>query len=354
MKLTDAFERVIVLNLPFKSDRRDRLSKHLEERGLVDPEKVRWQRAWCGDWTGHPAWWSAGNGAWGCLMSHVRACEDAIHDGVANYLILEDDVVFHERASQWLRELMEVLPTDWGQLYLGGQYLHQEPQIVDGTKGRVMRPYNVNRTHAFALTKSAMAPFLRHILHAPDYLGYGKTETGMPMLEGNSYHIDHQLGIAHQRVDWPVYTPTWWLAGQAAGSSNVSAKINPELWWHWRGWGERLPMLLLPADLPITPELRAHLWTGENLIPGTWRDRGASDVFSNPKAMVTGELYRFCEMIAGEAIERWQIPAIQVESPDEAEKIRAAWTNCRDISSRVSADELRHLRDYPATLPLYS
>lgn len=340
MKLTDAFDRVVILNLPFKTTRRERLTRHLEERGLADMAKVRWQRAWCGDWTGHPAWWSAGNGAFGCLMSHVQAIGDAIHDGLESVLILEDDVVFHPRASEWLPGLMEVLPEDWGQLYLGGQYLKREPVVVEGTEGRVMRPHNVNRTHAFALRKSAMAPVLRHVLHAPDYLRYATTETGMPMLEGNAFHIDHQLGRAHEREDWAVYSPRWWLAGQAAGDSNVSGRVNPELWWHWRSWGEKLPFVIVPRGLPDEERARIaeSVWTGGTLIPGTLRDKGVKDA-------IAGDLRSWLSMIAGEAIERWKLPGIEV-TPEEVRLVGKAWP--QPLINDLVADALRGLRDYPA------
>ena len=322
MKLTDAFERVFILNLQFKTDRRERLSQHLDALGLVDPEKVVWQRAICGDWTGHPAWWSAGNGAWGCLMSHVRVCEDAIHDSLANYLVLEDDVVFHPRATEMLEGLMIHLPQDWGQLYLGGQYLHQEPQIVDGTFGKVMRPFNVNRTHAFALNRPAMGPFLRHVLHSPDYMGYEIAPDGMPKLCGNHFHIDHQLGRAHERADWPVYSPRWWLAGQDAGESNVSGRTNPRYWWHWRSWGDMLPFIVLPVDAPAAEQdlARQSCHFGNSLIPGSLRDRGLERALAAPD-----ELRGFLRLIAGEAIERWLLPAVCLK-PGEQAQVEQAWS----------------------------
>ena len=110
MKLEEAFERVVVINLPFKADRRRRLEDDLYRSQIADPNKLRWERAICGDWTPPPGWWGAGNGAWGCLMSHVRIAQDAIHDGVASYCVLEDDVVFHPRSADMLEGFMRELP----------------------------------------------------------------------------------------------------------------------------------------------------------------------------------------------------------------------------------------------------
>ena len=44
-------------------------------------------------------------------------------------------------------------------------------------------------------------------------------------------HIDHQLELAHQRKDWPVYCPVKWICGQRAGTSNISGKDNPDQIW---------------------------------------------------------------------------------------------------------------------------
>lgn len=339
MQLTDAFERVIVLNLPFKTDRRARLERHLAETGICDPAKVKWERAICGDWTWAPTWWGGGNGAWGCLMSHVRVAQDAIHDSLSNYLVLEDDVYFHPRAGDMLTDLMRELPADWGQLYLGGQYLHQEPEMVPGTS-HLMRPFNVNRTHAFALSKATMPRFLCHVMHAPDYFGYTTTKDGWPQLCSNHYHIDHQLGRAHERRDWPTYSPKWWLAGQDEGPSNVSGRVNPRMWWHWRSWGRKLPVIATEPGEELPPELARKLHFGNTLIPGTYLD-----VAVKPR-MEPGALVSFLHTIAGEAIEQWRLPAIQRPQdwprPEFEATLEAAWK-----PGWATAEQAASIGDYP-------
>lgn len=319
MKLTDAFERVYILNLPFKTDRRERLTNHLDELGLVDWTKVKWMRATCGDWTRHPGWWSAGNGAWGCLLSHLRVVEEAIHDGLSNFLVLEDDVVFHANAREMLAGFMSWVPSDWGQLYLGGQYLNHEPEIVPDTDGKVMRPFNVNRTHAFALHSRIFQRFMCHILHAPDYMDYEVADDGMPKLCGNEFHIDHQLGRAHERRDWDVYSPKWWIAGQEAGSSNVSGKTNPRFWWHWRSWGEKLPFVVVKDGETLPEGWKDKLHFGNNLIPSTYRDKGMQRALANPL-----ELPDLLKLLAGEAIEQWRLPAVSLRDGEQA-KIASLW-----------------------------
>ena len=322
MKLNEAFERVVIINLPFKTNRRCRLERHLEEGGIVDLAKVRWERAICGDWTPPPAWFGAGRGAWGCLMSHLRVGQDAVHDKLASYCVLEDDVVFHPEAPQMLEAFMREVPEDWGQVYLGGQYLRREPQLISPW---VMRPYNVNRTHAFALSKKTIPRYLQHIMHAPDYLTLRLDDKGQASFDRNGFHIDHQLGRAHERRNWKTYTPKWWLAGHEAGGSNISGRKNPRLWWHWRGWGQQLPFVVVPANATDQERdwFRLYLHPGNNLLGTTLVDIGLDKDISDE------ELTKWLRMIAGEAIERWKLPGFEVpqkfpELPDRVQNLWAA------------------------------
>ena len=178
-------------------------------------------------------------------------------DGIGSYLVLEDDAVFHPRAPEMLERLMGELPADWGQLYLGGQHL-QPPEEVPSSPF-VLRGINVNRTHAFALKGDTFARFQQHITHAPDYIA-----------RNHGWHIDHQLGIAHERRDWNVYCPSWWLAGQDEGSSNVSGNTNPRLWWNPEIYSGRLPFVWLdPREKRSTGKKpQSSQAGGESLEPG--------------------------------------------------------------------------------------
>lgn len=339
MKLDETFERVIVINLPFKIARKEKLMKHLVETGLVDPSKIVWQRSICGDWTPAPSWWGAGNGAWGCLMSHVRAAQDAVHDDLANYCVLEDDVLFHPRAAEMLEHFIREVPDDWGQLYLGGQFLHREPEQISPW---VMRPYNVNRTHAFALSKNTIPSFLQHVLHAPDYFDVRIDPESGTVFTPNDFHIDHQLGRAHERQDWNVYAPSWWIAGQGEGSSNISGRTNVEMWWHWRDRGHSLPFLYLTADSKESDRQLAerHLHVGYNTYDNSMVDIGLT------RRMSDGELTNWLHMIAGEAIERWRLPGLEVpeEEPNLLSRIEKLW---KPGVESLDEKRLRELSDYP-------
>ena len=220
--LTDWFDRVYVINCAHRPDRLEETKKHLEETRMADNDKVHYYPAIIGDWTTCPADWGSGRGAWGCLRSHQRILEDVIHArddrhmmALDNVLILEDDVIFKDDSLEKLNEFMEVVPDDWGQIYLGGQH-RRHPKDTDIPN--VIIGKSINRTHAHAINGPSITSVYRHISYASDY-------------RGSSKHIDHQLELAHRRADWPVYCPKEWVAGQRAGASNISGKVNETKFW---------------------------------------------------------------------------------------------------------------------------
>lgn len=229
-KLTDWFWPVHVINCAHRPDRLERLKAHIEETGVADWDKIIVSQAVIGDYTGHPAGWKAGNGAWGCLRSHMRVCEDLMHmrDTRGDIawdaaLILEDDVFFLDDALTRLAEFMPNIPPDWGQFYLGGQN-RKAPQPTEYLG--IMRCTSVNRTHAYAVSRQHIQKLYHHVSYYPDYMG-------------RPTHIDHQLELAHQRsVDekekhlaWPTYCPVKWICGQEEGPSNISGRTNPRVTW---------------------------------------------------------------------------------------------------------------------------
>lgn len=290
--LSDYFERICILNLPYKPERRERLTRHLAEQGFE--KNVTWVRSYSGDKMPPPAWWNAGNGAWGCLLSHARVLAEAIADGMENVLILEDDVVFQPDAGSLLKGFMKQVPDDWGQIYLGGQHL-KDPTPVAGSS-YVLKCHCVNRTHAFAVHKRAMVRMHQHIWHAPDY-----------MQHPGGWHVDHQLGIAHERGDWPVYGPSYWIAGQDAEWSNISGRYNSRHWWHPCTWSKHLPFIWLPPAVGATLHGDERwLHGGYNLKPNTFEDIGL-DV----AAISDDRLSAWLNVAAREALDIEKLPAVQ-------------------------------------------
>jgi hypothetical protein len=253
--LTDWFDLVLVINCRHRPDRRARFFAHISETGIADPARIEVLDATIGDWTTVPDDWKSGRGAWGCLRSHQRALERALHDRCdryvmrhANLLVLEDDVFFLDGALEKLNEFMPYVPSDWGQIYLGGQ--HRKDPEHTGRPG-VLRGRSVNRTHAYAVNGSTMQHMYRHISYATDY-------------RGTTFHVDHQLERAHQRGDWNVYCPDVWICGQEEGTSNINGKFNERKTWiqtpppppqtQTETSPDSLPTLPRSPDLPQSPD----------------------------------------------------------------------------------------------------
>lgn len=327
MRLRDCFERIYVINLPYKSDRRERLERHLQELGLAKPDDITWVRAISGDWCRPPTYFQAGGGAWGCLQSHTRIVQDAIMDHLENYLVLEDDAIFHRRSSELLDWFMKDLPSDWGQLYLGGQHIREPEPLED--KPFIFRCTNVNRTHAFALHNRAMLKFSQHIANAPDYIANG------------SWHVDHQLGTAHQRENWKTYAPAWWISGQSEGPSNISGNNNPQLWWHPSRFSRGLPFVHVEDSLDSAgmDAVRQFVHFGNNLKYDTLEDIGLDVCVDSDFAL--GE---WLEMIAREAIEMGRLPGLQ-HPRIPTDRLNSYWA--AGVHRYREIADLGRLADYP-------
>lgn len=202
-------QKAFVINLDNRRDRLDSFYKNLpEDFAFGVPE--RWQ-AIHGDSVKHPDWWTAGNGAWGCYRSHLNILEHCLNNRIYSYVVFEDDAVMVGDFNSRLSELAENLP-EWGMVYLGGQLLHEQTHPPEMVNEFVYIPYNVNRTHAFMLKgRETMETVYKFLLAVPFE---------------NEFHIDHHLGLLHERKQIPLFVPKRWLVGQAAGTSNISGNYN--------------------------------------------------------------------------------------------------------------------------------
>lgn len=199
-------ERTFVINLDIRRDRLEKFYASLPSDFILgQPE--RWQ-AIHGDSVKHPDWWTAGNGAWGCYKSHLNILEYCLNNHIDSYTVFEDDAFFREDFNERMTTFFTHLPSNWGMAYLGGQLLHVEKYTPEIINEYVYRPFNVNRTHAFMVNGSSAMTELYRFLQA------------VPFEQG--YHIDHHLGLLHERKKLFVYCPHQWLVGQNTSTSNIS------------------------------------------------------------------------------------------------------------------------------------
>lgn len=264
------FEKAFVINLPFKDDRLDRFLTNAPKC----LGKINVWPAVHGDTVLHPNWWTAGCGAWGCYRSHMGILEHCYNSGVESYVVFEDDAIFRPDFEASLTGFLTALPHDWEQVYLGGQLLYEVAHPPIQINERCFIPYNVNRTHCFAVHKRGYDKLYRHLNATPFHDGE---------------HIDHHLGRLHESGAIRVYVPSRWMVGQDAGPSNISGNMNGPMYW---GDPERvaspppsdskIPVVFLEASMDVALELARRGWHRGYWLTSEQLDYGVSQAMLAP------------------------------------------------------------------------
>lgn len=254
------FDAAFVINLPFKGDRLSRFKAICPD---ILGDVLVWE-AVHGDTVRPPAFWQSGNGAWGCYRSHMQVLEYAIAKKLKSYIVFEDDAIFSNTFTEDLNSFMAEVPEDWQQLYLGGQLIHEIRHPPKRMTDWVFMPYNVNRTHCFAVHERGYYAMYSHLNSLP----FQPKE-----------HIDHHLGRLHESGKFHVYCPKKWLVGQGEGWSNVSGKYNSDLYWpDPESCAMDHPLLqdprcvFLESPLEVAKELQLLGWH-----QGFWKDENGLD-----------------------------------------------------------------------------
>ena len=152
-------------------------------------------------------------------------------------LVFEDDVIWKPDAWEQLKRFMEIVPSDWDQLMLGGQHLEAAEPVSSG----VVRCRNTQRTHAYAIRGEAMKSLL----------GLWFT---------CSVHIDWAMGPWQK--NWKVYAPDPFLFGQSGGKSDISGNHNERKFWTAP---DKAPVVVLDCPRSVADQLRGYgLHTGFN------------------------------------------------------------------------------------------
>jgi hypothetical protein len=261
------FSRVHVVNLARRLERWEAfLSRLPDPWPLPRPERVL---AVDGSLCRPPSGWRGGRGAWGCYRSHLRIIEQSLADGAGPILLLEDDATFADGFADNLANFLKSLPTDWHMAYLGGQHHRRQagrPQPVGG----VFRVFNLNRTHAYAISKAGLPIVYRHLCTP-------FTQWQVP------HHIDHWLGQLHERGHRDgsvnVYCPAEWLCHQAEGRSDVAEREKQNQMWRGSiAFADRPP----PNQRPFIAILGLHS-SGSSALAGVLYHLGVW--FGDPSAL---------------------------------------------------------------------
>ena len=199
--LLESFERIRIINLATRSDRRREISSEFARLGItINNSKVAFYQA------DRPQ--DAGGfetiGARGCFFSHLGVLESALNDGVANVLILEDDVDFSRDAEALIPAALDKLAMQqWGFFY--GGHLSRLP-LPGGTNPdhlwRASPDEGFSGTHFVALSRSAIQ------LAVPYFKAMAERPPGSP--EGGPMHVDGAytwLRKAHPQIQTWIAAP---------------------------------------------------------------------------------------------------------------------------------------------------
>lgn len=242
------FDASYVINLDHRTDRLEQF-----KRGYPDdhfPSITRWP-GHKGDEHYIPSHWLAGSGAWGCYQSHLQVLVNSLYDpNIQSYVVFEDDACF-KRNPVYLTDVLNDLPEDWEMLYLGGQLLFTDAHPPERVSRHVYRPYNVNRTHAFAVNgKPAMQKLYDWLTKEPFH---------------KEHHIDHHLGRLHEQRGINVYCPSYWIVGQSASTSSINGRYHettyfpdPVSEWRRSRLHQRGTVVLFHGPQEVAHALQAH------------------------------------------------------------------------------------------------
>ena len=247
MRLINQFERVYIVNLPERSDRRREIEADLGRFGLrVDGDKIRFWKAIRPDGAGlFPS-----TGTRGCFLSHLSILNHAIDDGLETILVMEDDLAIDERFVQSQPEMCRTLQEgSWDFAYLG----HVEAMHGDGGKptwqsGR--QP--LATTHFYALNRRVMRALRDHLQACLE------REPGHPL--GSPMHVDGAYSLfrmQHPQAQTLIATPS--LGAQRSSRSDIF----PNKWY------DRTPVLVhLAGWMRAVKNLGRRMFTAKRISGG--------------------------------------------------------------------------------------
>jgi len=151
--INEAFPRKVCVNLDRRANRWEQMRARFERHGIRD---VRRLPAADGQSLIIPPNWSGTPGAYGCLLSHLRAVREAREAGAPSVLIFEDDVEFDADLRNNFRNYISQVPADWDALYFGALHMEDPAEVSENVR-RIRRAYS---TYAYALRDTIFDAFI--------------------------------------------------------------------------------------------------------------------------------------------------------------------------------------------------
>lgn len=212
------FDRMVCINLDSRQDRWKVFKSGLP-KSLLDVQRMP---AVTGG--GAPAAFvnaSRSAGAWGCLQSHLQILKHALDNNLQCVLVMEDDAICCEGFDEKCKAYLAAVPDGDALIYLGGQHLQLDTRRPTTVNSEVVKPYNVNRTHAMIWRGQSVMRF-----------AYSHLQNWERFPSKN--HLDHRLGEYIAAGKLLAYAPAKeWLVGQRADKSDVSRReFNETRFWN--------------------------------------------------------------------------------------------------------------------------
>jgi glycosyl transferase family 25 len=240
MKIFDAFERIVVINLRERIDRRREMEAELRRAGIAagDARLQFFAGVRPADAGLFPS-----IGARGCFESHLGVIGEALRDRIANVLVLEDDLLLHPAACVGQPALVGRLAQgQWDFAYPG----HMLPLGQDGG------PVHWQETRSPLVCAHFYGLHRRVLADLREYLeDCRRRPPGHP--DGGPMHVDGAYSMfrgRHPAVVTLAASPS--LGGQRSSRSDITANR----------WFDRQPGVRLLAGLARKGK---NLWRASTL-----------------------------------------------------------------------------------------
>ncbi len=219
----DYFDKIFVINLPSRADRRKEIDHQLRRLGLslLDERVVLFPAVRPNTAGSFPS-----IGAHGCFMSHLGVLRMAQSHGLNNILILEDDCDFSKHAKKQTPQLVAALQQiDWALFYGGAlntfeaQPLGHDLQLVNASAGLM-------GSHCIAVSERVVPQLVAY------FEAMLKRPAGSP--EGGPMHVDGAYSWfrkEHPELISVIADPEW--AFQRSSATDV----------HEQRWFDRILLL---------------------------------------------------------------------------------------------------------------
>ncbi|MEF3075156.1 glycosyltransferase family 25 protein [Methylobacter sp. Wu1] len=161
MKLTDYFQRIYIINLPYRTDRKREINAQLKKIGLsLEHPQIDLFPAVRPDDAGY----FPSIGARGCFMSHLNILRDAKKRGLENVLIIEDDLDFSPDFNSRIdAAIVELTNSNWGVFYGGGRLLSDVELSNNSELSKVNHDISIQTTHFIGFNQSIIAAMMDHL-----------------------------------------------------------------------------------------------------------------------------------------------------------------------------------------------